>query len=535
METEENRLGRLNGLFSVMQEDLCERRAHSEFQQYAVTRQLERAKKRAKLGGRGLSEAAVTKFKDVCDTVQRMQVVMDPFIEHNARLFIAKAFERFNGRDDPEDVQKPYDDDAPFRNWRFGPGASIGTRSKHPAEKIGEPMSCTASAVPFVKQLRESNHYLRAYDIGNGNCGYNVVEGSRLATVPKNEETERTIAIEPSGNMALQLSLGEYISQVLKSIGLDISSQQQKNKLLAQRGSIDGSFSTIDMSSASDMFKIELVRRLLPSRLYVTMMNIRSRYTELPDGTRLELPMMSTMGNGFTFPMMTLIFTALVYACRLSQGGPSNYLDWSKTAVYGDDIIVPTHEGERLVEVLTGCGFVVNRDKSYFSGPFRESCGGDYYEGGDVTPFYVKDMSCDAEVYVAINKCFEWCAKTNIILWRTLGYLKDLLSGPVCFVPEWHGDDAGFRVAQVERRYKHLQVKASPRRTIHQFFEVMLACGGYTSPLDPNGSSYTPQPYKTRYVVRKSRLPRGYLDGRCPISRHDLTSTYITSYAFLFR
>jgi hypothetical protein len=58
--------------------------------------------------------------------------------------------------------------------------------------------------------------------------------------------------------------------------------------------------------------------------------------------------------------------------------------------VYGDDIIVPSLFYEEAVNGLQRIGLIVNLSKSFADGPFRESCGGEYYNGIDVTPVRVR-------------------------------------------------------------------------------------------------------------------------------------------------
>jgi hypothetical protein len=58
--------------------------------------------------------------------------------------------------------------------------------------------------------------------------------------------------------------------------------------------------------------------------------------------------------------------------------------------VYGDDIIVPAASYELLTRVLKQLGFEVNLDKSFATGPFRESCGADYFLGSQVRPLFMK-------------------------------------------------------------------------------------------------------------------------------------------------
>jgi hypothetical protein len=56
-----------------------------------------------------------------------------------------------------------------------------------------------------------------------------------------------------------------------------------------------------------------------------------------------------------------------------------------KVRVYGDDIIVPTHNALTVIEVLEAFGFKVNTNKSFWTGKFRESCGAEYYDGHNVS------------------------------------------------------------------------------------------------------------------------------------------------------
>jgi hypothetical protein len=87
------------------------------------------------------------------------------------------------------------------------------------------------------------------------------------------------------------------------------------------------------------------------------------------------------MGNGFTFELETLVFYALVKACCSRE---------SLVSVYGDDILFPAPHADRVDELLSFCGFEINLSKSF--GPpslFRESCGGHYFRGDNVKPFYI--------------------------------------------------------------------------------------------------------------------------------------------------
>lgn len=501
---------------------------------FALQRLQSRFRKKFALGSPSLATKAIDDFKLINSLVSTKKVVTDPFIIFNARQFIEVAFERFNARNSEEElIQIPFDISHIADKWRFGPGASNGVKGTHAAQKLVQPMSCTVAAESLVRSLRLTNLYMRSFDAKH-NRPVTLVGGSRLETVPKNELTDRTIAIEPSGNMALQLAAGVYIEDVLRFVGLDIRSQQDRNKLLACQGSISGDLVTIDMKSASDMILIDLCLKLLPRQLSLFLLRIRSSETELPGGERVKLNMMSTMGNGFTFPLMTLIFTALLYAVRLSRGGPSLYIDWKDCGIFGDDIVCTADEAFDLVKAIEDSGFEINKLKSYFEGPFRESCGGDFVDGYNCTPFYVKALKDPSDIYVAINQVFDYCGYHGFIFDRTLLTLRRMIQGPLHFVPEWHADTDGVRVQQVQRRYKHLSVRTRRFKFTNEHFAMMLICGGYITAGGPN-LLYVPRPFKTRYKVRKSRLPNGYLDGRDVETRCDLVSDFVESWSFLLR
>jgi creatinine amidohydrolase/Fe(II)-dependent formamide hydrolase-like protein len=135
--------------------------------------------------------------------------------------------------------------------------------------------------------------------------------------------------------------------------------------MLAEVGSIDGSLATIDLKNASDLISMLLIKLLWPSEWFHLFMDIRSPYTKIVDETNekshwIELNMMSTMGNGFTFPMMTLTLLALVYAVQSRRESRRLFVDFSETAVFGDDIIVRTEDYEPLVQTLSDAGLTVN-------------------------------------------------------------------------------------------------------------------------------------------------------------------------------
>lgn len=93
------------------------------------------------------------------------------------------------------------------------------------------------------------------------------------------------------------------------------------------------------------------------------------------------------MGNALTFPVEELVFGS---ECQVIQEEMTGVTDRPLWSVYGDDIIVPVEWYDTLVEYLSALGFIVNKDKSFSTGFFRESCGKEYFHGKDVSPLYFK-------------------------------------------------------------------------------------------------------------------------------------------------
>lgn len=221
-----------------------------------------------------------------------------------------------------------------------------------------------------------------------------IVRGNRFTTVPKTIKGDRSIGVEPSLNIFLQLGVGSYIRKRLKSVAsIDLDEGQSLHRALAQRGSRDGSLATIDLSSASDTVARLVVDYLLPCDWSMLLNMLRSPVSVVQDGRvrrSFILEKHSSMGNGYTFELETLIFWAI--ASELS----------TEAYVYGDDIIVNIEAARDVLGALTFFGFVPNREKTFTSGHFRESCGGDYFCGQNVRPYYLKEPPHEPQEWIAL-------------------------------------------------------------------------------------------------------------------------------------
>lgn len=332
----------------------------------------------------------------------------------------------------------------------FGPGASIGSPSEDLLTKVGgSTMAATDRALHAIYMQAVSEHRVWAdvESIRLVNRGCEIVQGSRLSFVPKSAEISRTICTEPLLNMMFQKGIGSIITQQLRwSCGIDLRSQQFKNRILARLGSETGRFGTIDLSSASDSMSLGLVNEFFPSQVVHWLELCRSPVTILPDGSQEELHMVSSMGNGFTFPLQTLFFLSLVYGAYRVKGlcfdRPSRQ-SLGNFAVFGDDIIVVKEAYDLVVKLLSLCGFSVNVDKSFNEGFFRESCGGDYYLGHNVRGVYIQHLDDMQDKFSAINRLNDWSARHGVLLYRTISWLSRGVHK--LYVPLHESETAGIR------------------------------------------------------------------------------------------
>lgn len=284
---------------------------------------------------------------------------------------------------------------------RFGPGTTSTDRGSDVtiAHKITNVPSLTRGCLPVLPYWARTA-WGRSISANHGEI--ELVGANRFTTVPKTAITDRCIAAEPSINVFYQLALGRVLRRRLRrSTTLDLDNAATWHREAARVASIDNSFSTIDLSNASDTVSSTLVKLLIPPTWYEYLDAFRSKKT-LIDGRSILLEKFSSMGNGFTFELETIIFLSL--ACEsFKQLKGREPLIGVEVSCFGDDIILPDEIAIPTISMLRFCGFSVNTKKT-FSGPsyFRESCGGDYFRGHFVRPFYCKEVPSEPQHWISI-------------------------------------------------------------------------------------------------------------------------------------
>lgn len=307
--------------------------------------------------------------------------------------------------------------------------------------------------------------------------------------VPKSYKTFRTISMEPPTLMYLQQGVWARIdhfvnrSRYLRDrIGFH---DQTRNQVLAQEGSLNRKYATIDLSAASDSVSWQLVKDLFRGTpLLRYLVACRSTHTVLPDGTHMELKKFAPMGSALCFPIETIIFAAICEFVTREHNFSGRY------SVFGDDIIVPTECVSDTFYVLESFGFRPNEDKSFFSEAcsFRESCGGEFINGFDVTPLRISrkytsqatDIGCigiSEMMNVCLSKGFRYLRS---FLWRVMQRNKDFHAhfSPLGLLSENYSNFHlrrrwNRRLQRVEIRATQVVVRVSPRNEEIALFDSL--------------------------------------------------------------
>jgi len=283
----------------------------------------------------------------------------------------------------------PFDLDAMTRNGKLN--AMTGYKKPYPAVKINDLYS--QKGTEDAQKLSE------------------------LLFVPKDSRGPRTIVREPYEALAFQMSFNTFLSNELTRVteGRVNFQDQLINRELARTSSLDRRWATLDLSDASDRVSHKVMSRIFQHSpgLRWFLSNTRSTHCCLPNGEIIPLNKLAGMGSGLTFPSMSLlIYLASVRA--LTNALPLTYKQAMKLVyVYGDDIICKTNHMTIITQSLQRVGLMVNVKKSFRKGSFRESCGGDYFKGENVTPIRCKLSSCElsfnqSKMVLSIQGDFRW-------------------------------------------------------------------------------------------------------------------------------
>lgn len=328
----------------------------------------------------------------------------------------------------------------------LGPGATYDCRSGTPVDGKLHKNGGITSTPQLARRVGAISSTIPGLD-----C-YHLVPGARFATVPKTALTDRPIEVPPTFNAMVQRAYGKAIRRCLFTrTGINLRTAQDRHKeILAARS---GDFATIDFESASDSIAHNVIVHLFPER-WVDALDDARCHRVLIDDKWVELERFSSMGNGFTFEVMTL----LLWAAAKAVGSV-------EPLVFGDDVIIERELHDRFIALTRVLGFKVNSEKTFFDGPFRESCGYDVFGGLCVTPFRIRkrDFSHPLDLVWLHNEIVCWSERTGITVGvkaachslRRLFPMRPLL-GPLSRGDRWFSDNQDAARPSVKRAWNRL-------------------------------------------------------------------------------
>lgn len=408
----------------------------------------------------------------------------------------------------------------------FGPGATTSIKKvlATAPRKFQFETGITEGAYDFVKDW-----FNVAYPLWEPQ--FRTISGSKIVTVPKDAKNDRVIAIEPGLNLWFQKGIGATIRKRLKRTGVDLNTQDHN----AERSRIASKFNhlaTVDFSAASDTISYQLVMELLPRDWFLVLKAFRSSFANVKK-EEIMLEKFSSMGNGFTFELESLIFYVLaVISCE--NVGVSG-----SVSVFGDDVILPTEAFEDYAEIVEDVGFTINKTKSYSTSYYRESCGAHYWDGMDIKPIFQKEaIDGKDEILKAANAVRRLAHRRQYTgcdsrLRRCWVFLSALLGKTFPRISEGYGE-AGLVVNYAETRdiqpakhgYEGYLVRALVHRPATTYVDhrgLLLAklksLGNSTyigalNPLDITelGSvgNQVPMPLRTKQSLKRLLVPRWY-------------------------
>jgi len=270
----------------------------------------------------------------------------------------------------------------------------------------------------------------------------------RVIDVPKTHKTPRIIGIEPTAmqysQQAIAGSILQWISKdknLRSMIGFD---DQVPNQDMARLGSLRGTLATLDLSEASDRVSNQHVRNLtaLFPNLHAGLDATRSRKADVPGKGVVRLAKYASMGSALCFPVEAMVFLTIIFiGIEKALNTPLSPKLISRlrgsVRVYGDDIIVPVDCATAVIAALESFGIRVNRDKSFWNGNFRESCGKEYYAGHDVSIVRVRrdtptsrQYAREVNSYVVLRNQFYQAG-----YWATCREMDDYIRGVIKYYP----------------------------------------------------------------------------------------------------
>jgi hypothetical protein len=224
--------------------------------------------------------------------------------------------------------------------------------------------------------------------------GLSELDVVKIQAVPKSYKVARIIGMDDVARNAMGKAIEQEFRRQDKEFGTLDLEDQTINQSLAAFGAKTGDVATLDASKASDSISKSLFTDIFPMEYVQEVMPLLpTHFIMARSKKQYPLQMASTSGHSLTFRHETIIFLAAMRVAYKQYHALVTHHSVEKVApvsawAYGDDSLIASDAAEIAVHILNTIGININTDKSYWTGPYRESCGKEYWKETEVTSEY---------------------------------------------------------------------------------------------------------------------------------------------------
>lgn len=258
---------------------------------------------------------------------------------------------------------------------------------------------------------------------------------AQVEAVPKSYKARRIIAKEHPGRQYKLSAVANYLWEQMKCKMIPgtrlhfcdrfVMDDQRINQAIAEIGSHNGKYCTIDFSAASDSITYAEACSILPCWLVARIRQYRPEKLRYADGSMATQQMWLSSGNKCTFICEGAIFLAVTIAIIRIYDTYCHTQCSREVFVYGDDVIIPTECFEFYMDYISAIGWKINPDKSFATTGdwvYRESCGVEFLNGHPCdTHYFTRKTLQPGKSSIAIlvdmqHKLYEY---EGVRLWLT--------------------------------------------------------------------------------------------------------------------
>jgi len=236
----------------------------------------------------------------------------------------------------------------------------------------------------------------------------------RLSAFPDKEGKTRVIGILDWWSQAALKPLHNYLANALRKIPQDCTLDQSNFKKCL-KGSKE--YYSVDLSSATDRFPIELISRLLKAQLAHPYVDAwKSIMVDYPfdfEGEKISYSTGNPMGAYSSFNSFALTHHYLIFYCCKVLG-----IEWRTLpyALLGDDIVIGNKDvGDLYMKVIRDLGLEYSPLKTHKSERFYEFAKRYFLDGVEITPFPFSALKeCHKSVVQLTTLLFELKSKNFV-------------------------------------------------------------------------------------------------------------------------